>query len=64
MTTPEPQMTRVPFVCAQCQAPVESYVNLADPERLQQCRCGEWRDLSERLDDMRLEQAQAQGRGM
>lgn len=25
---------------------------------------GEWRDLSERLDDMRLEQAQAQGRGM
>ena len=55
-----PKPTVVPFVCAQCGTPVEAMVNLADPERLQQCRCGEWRDLSERLDDISMEQEQAQ----
>lgn len=51
--TPDSRTVTIQFLCGTCQSELEASVRLDDAETLQQCRCGTWNDLSEKIDDER-----------
>ena len=41
------------FRCGACDEPLEADVRADDAETLQQCRCGHWTDVSDKIQDAR-----------
>lgn len=57
---PKPETIAVDFHCSACSSPLHIEVSVSEGQTLWDCyRCGTWHDISERLDDAKLAQAQS-----
>ena len=48
-----PTVLHLEFRCGACDQPLEADVRADDAETLQQCRCGHWTDVSDKIADAR-----------